>query len=68
MDGAGGNDTLRGSGEPDILNGGSGFDTADYATSGGQVDIDLARNFQNAGDAQGDQLYEIENVTGSPVG
>ncbi|MEG3153851.1 cellulase family glycosylhydrolase [Sphingomonas sp. RB1R13] len=65
VDAAGGNDTVMGSGGTDILNGGTGTDTMSYATSGAAVDVDLQRASQFNGDAQGDQLSNFENVTGS---
>lgn len=60
-----GNDTLEGRGGADILNGGAGTDTASYVSSAIAVDVDLKRATQIGGDAQGDTLISIENLTGS---
>jgi Ca2+-binding RTX toxin-like protein len=65
LNGEGGNDTLRGRGGADTLNGGTGNDTATYDDSAAAVDVDLQRSTQSGGDAQGDRLISIENVTGS---
>lgn len=65
--GAAGNDTLNGGAGADILYGGDGTDTASYAgsTLGVTVDLGLATAQVSAGDASGDILSSIENVTGS---
>ena len=61
----GGDDILRGRGGADTLNGESGKDTASYDDFGAAVDVDLLRPTQIGGDAQGDRLIGIENITGS---
>jgi Ca2+-binding RTX toxin-like protein len=70
LNGGGGNDVLRGGLGADSLIGGAGTDTADYSTSGAGVTVMLnanpsftTRSF--GGDATGDVLSGIENVTGS---
>jgi Ca2+-binding RTX toxin-like protein len=60
-----GNDTLSGGHGADILSGGTGVDTADYSTSASAVTVNLALGTGSGGDAQGDKLSSIENVTGS---
>lgn len=65
LNGEGGNDTLRGRGGADTLNGGADNDTATYDDSAAAVDVDLLRTTQIGGDAQGDRLISIENLTGS---
>jgi Ca2+-binding RTX toxin-like protein len=60
-----GSDTLKGGGGADTLNGGSGIDTASYAESGAAVFISLFNDVAAYGDAEGDELNSIENVTGS---
>jgi Ca2+-binding RTX toxin-like protein len=65
LDGGVGNDTLIGGTGADTLIGGSGIDTADYSTSANGVNVNLATNVNTGGDAQGDSLTGIENVTGS---
>jgi Ca2+-binding RTX toxin-like protein len=64
--GGAGSDVLRGDGGADILTGGAGSDTVSYTTSGSGVTVDLTDNGNNAGgDALGDTLTGIENITGS---
>jgi len=60
-----GNDVLRGGAGADVLRGGDGFDAASYAGSSDAVSIDLSSMSASGGDAQGDTLDSIENVTGS---
>jgi Ca2+-binding RTX toxin-like protein len=64
-----GNDFLEGRGQGDTLDGGDGEDTALYDSSPGGVDVALFRTgAQSFGDAAGDILRDIENVTGSDFG
>ncbi len=65
LDGGAGNDTLAGLGGADALDGGPGNDTATYAASASGVDVSLATGLGSGGDAQGDTLTGIENLTGS---
>ncbi len=65
LDGRGGNDTLAGLGGADTLIGGDGIDTADYSASGDGVTVDLSSGTGLGGDAEGDSLTGIENLTGS---
>jgi Ca2+-binding RTX toxin-like protein len=65
LDGGAGDDLLAGLGGADILDGGAGTDTASYAASGASVTVNLTTNVNTGGDAQGDILSNIENVTGS---
>ncbi len=65
MDGLAGNDTLAGLGGADQLIGGAGTDTAKYAASAAGVDVSLVTGLGSGGDAQGDTLATIENLTGS---
>ena len=60
-----GNDTLAGGAGGDTLIGGGGSDTANYASSGAGVTVNLAAGTASGGDAQGDTLSEIENLIGS---
>ena len=62
--GADGDDTLTGGAGADILSGGAGADTADYTGSDGGVSVSLATPAASGGDAQGDVLSSIENLTG----
>ncbi len=59
------NDTFAGDGGDDTLIGGAGTDLADYSASTLGVTIDLAAGMGSGGDAQGDQLIDIENVLGA---
>ena len=65
LNGFGGNDTLVGNGGADALDGGAGIDTADYSGSSVDVTVNLATGTGTGGDAQGDTLINIENLTGS---
>jgi Ca2+-binding RTX toxin-like protein len=59
------NDTLAGLGGADELIGGTGNDTATYAASGAGVNVSLMTGVGFGGDAEGDTLSTIENLTGS---
>ena len=65
LSGSDGDDVLQGGGGADSLDGGVGVDTAEYSSSAAAVSIDLATGVTSGGDAAGDQLTNIENVTGS---
>ncbi|MHB2166902.1 S8 family serine peptidase [Alsobacter sp. R-9] len=60
-----GDDVLQGLGGADTLDGGVGTDTASYAASAAAVTVNLTTKVNTGGDAQGDVLVSIENVTGS---
>lgn len=63
--GDGGNNVIEGGAGADVINGSGGNDTASYAHSAAAVDVELGHFVQHGGDAEGDQLISIENVTGS---
>ncbi len=65
LDGGASNDTLAGGAGSDSLIGGTGTDTADYSASGSGVTVNLGTGTGSGGDAAGDTLSGIENVTGS---
>jgi Ca2+-binding RTX toxin-like protein len=65
ISGGDGNDTLLGGQGADVLSGGKGVDTADYNGSLSAVTVSLSLGTGSGGDAQGDKLSSIENVTGS---
>ncbi|MBP2310693.1 tandem-95 repeat protein [Azospirillum melinis] len=65
LSGGAGNDTLIGGAGADTLDGGTGTDTASYATAAAGVVVDLAGGAGTAGEAAGDVLLSIENLTGS---
>jgi len=60
-----GDDDLRGGEGADTLDGGEGSDTAGYQGSSAAVRVDLATRIAMGGDAAGDVLIDIENLTGS---
>ena len=49
----------------DTIRGGAGYDMASYLLSGAGVDVDLNRNTQSGGAAQGDEIIGIEALQGS---
>ena len=60
------NNVLEGGGGGDILDGGTGGnDTASYVHSASGVNVSLVTGTGQGGDAQGDRLQRIENLTGS---
>lgn len=60
-----GNDTLHGGPGGDVLDGHTGSDTADYFDSPARVTVNLHTGQASGGDAAGDTLISIENLTGS---
>jgi len=65
LTGNGGNNILEGRGGADQLIGGNGSDTASYAASTAAVSVTLSSGVGTGGDAEGDTLSSIENLTGS---
>ncbi|WP_029004240.1 calcium-binding protein [Azorhizobium doebereinerae] len=69
LTGGTGEDSLHGGAGADLLIGGDGIDTADYSglVSGPQVgvSVNLATGEGAGGDAEGDLLFGIENITGT---
>ena len=65
LEGRGGDDRLIGGAGADTLDGGDGIDTADYASSTRAVTVDLSTGSGSGGDAEGDELRNIENLVGS---
>ena len=63
--GGAGSDTLIGGSGADELNGQSGLDTAAYTGSDAAVTVNLSDGTTTGGDAEGDSLTSIENLTGS---
>jgi Ca2+-binding RTX toxin-like protein len=65
LTGDNGDNRLVGGAGADRIVGGAGRDLADYGTSAVAVRIDLSTGLGTGGDATGDTLYGIEDVTGS---
>jgi Ca2+-binding RTX toxin-like protein len=66
LSGLAGNDKLAGGAGADTMDGGEGIDTVDYSASATAVTVNLADGAAEAGgDAAGDTLIGIENLTGS---
>ncbi|MGK9233641.1 calcium-binding protein [Inquilinus limosus] len=65
MDGGAGDDVLRGGAGGDTLNGGAGIDTASYYTGSTGITVSLLTGTGSGGDAAGDTLTGIENISGS---
>jgi Ca2+-binding RTX toxin-like protein len=63
--GLGGNDTLFGGVGADTIDGGAGSDTARYSDSTAGVIVSLASGRGSGGTAEGDTLFNIENLYGS---
>lgn len=63
--GGDGTDLLHGGTGADLLDGGAGIDTASYTKAATGVLVDLLDDSRNRGEAAGDQLVHIENLTGS---
>jgi Ca2+-binding RTX toxin-like protein len=68
LSGLDGDDLLKGCGGSDVLDGGNDIDTASYYDAPSSVVVDLTTGSGQWGDAQGDILYNIENVSGSAYG
>jgi hypothetical protein len=58
-------DVISGGAGADYLDGGSGRDTVEYSTSAAGVSVNLATNQVSGGDANGDTIFNFENVAGS---
>src|SRR5262245_38618586 len=68
LDGANGDDYLKGGGGADTLDGGADSDTAAYGDSSSGVAVllnNLDKGVGSGGDAEGDTLFSIEDLTGS---
>ncbi len=63
--GEGGNDTFYGDAGADEFHGGDGNNTASYRDSNARVVVDLEAGTGQGGHAQGDKLFDIQNVYGS---
>lgn len=63
--GSSGANVIEGGAGGDSIDGGDGADTASYAGSASGVSVDLAAGAAAGGDAEGDTLVGIENITGT---
>ncbi|MGO1079393.1 hypothetical protein [Inquilinus sp. CA228] len=68
LQGWGGDDVLRGGAGADTLEGGAGTDTASYYSGATGVAVNLGAGTASGGDAAGDMLSGIENLSGSNLG
>jgi Ca2+-binding RTX toxin-like protein len=60
-----GNNSIKGSAGDDTINGGAGKDTVDYSASTTAVTVNVSSGAGTGGQAQGDQLNNIESLIGS---
>jgi Ca2+-binding RTX toxin-like protein len=67
LNGGEGADILNGGAGADILDGGTGVDTASYEGSIAGVSVNLGTGLTLGGDALGDTLIDVENLTGSDL-
>lgn len=67
LTGNNGNNVLEGGPGADTLDGGNGADTASYRHSRTGVEVRLHNHRAQGGDAEGDTLTGIENLTGSAL-
>ncbi|MEP2980724.1 MAG: cadherin domain-containing protein, partial [Lentilitoribacter sp.] len=65
LNGGDGNDIMISATGNDTIDGGAGMDTVSYEGSDSAVDVNLNTDTLSGGDAEGDTLTSIENVTGS---
>jgi Ca2+-binding RTX toxin-like protein len=65
LNGYDGNDIIEGGAGADEITGHNGLDTASYERSSSAVWLDMTAAEYLGGDAQGDTLFTIENLTGS---
>lgn len=65
--GGSGADVINGGRGGDVMDGGAGRDTADYAGSAAAVRVNLNANTATGGDANGDILINIEDLSGSAL-
>jgi Ca2+-binding RTX toxin-like protein len=68
INGLNGDDSLKGLGGADRIDGGAGVDTAFYTDSAVGVAVNLETGRGAGGTAEGDRLFNIENLYGSAFG
>jgi Ca2+-binding RTX toxin-like protein len=68
LEGGAGADTIYGDVFDGVNHGGSGIDTVQYSGSSAAVAVNLLAGTASGGDAAGDVLVDVENLTGSNFG
>jgi Ca2+-binding RTX toxin-like protein len=63
-----GNDAIFAGNGGDFISGGDGIDTLHYGASDAAVNVNLATHVGHGGYAEGDVIFEIENLIGSTFG
>ena len=66
--GGAGDDLLKGGTGADVMDGGDDIDRVTYAMAAAAVMVDLSGTTANAGEAVGDVITNVENLTGSAFG
>ena len=66
--GGAGDDLLQGGAGADVMDGGDDIDRVTYAIAAAAVMVDLSGTTANAGEATGDVITNVENLTGSAFG
>ena len=65
LKGGSGDDTLDGGTGADVIDGGDDIDTVDYSSEAGSVKVDLQITHNNARNALGDKITNVENINGT---
>ena len=63
-----GNDAIFAGNGGDLISGGEGVDTIHYGSSNAAVNVNLATHIGHGGYAEGDAIFEVENLIGSMFG
>jgi len=63
-----GNDAIFAGNGADFISGGDGVDTIHYGSSDKAVNVNLATHIGHGGYAEGDAIFEVENLIGSKFG
>jgi Ca2+-binding RTX toxin-like protein len=68
LTGGTGADTFNGGNGGDIINGGAGTDIAYYSSTSAAITLNLLTNVNTGGEAQGDVLTDVEQISGTSSG